>query len=139
MEKLPLRLEDYLETIYFLIKEKGFARVTDIANYRNVKKSTITEALKQLSLKGYINYKPYSTVTLTQKGKEYAKEVIKKHQILKDFYKKVLFEENKEDELCHLEHFLSNETLKKIEALTKFFEEKSLSKDFEEFIAKWLR
>ena len=139
MEKLPLRLEDYLETIYFLIKEKGFARVTDIANYRNVKKSTITEALKQLSLKGYINYKPYSTVTLTQKGEEYAKKIIKKHQVLKDFYKKVLFEENKEDEFCNLEHFLSEETLKRIEALTKFFEEKNLLKEFEEFVSKWLR
>lgn len=139
MEKLPLRLEDYLETIYFLVKEKGFARVTDIANLRNVKKSTITEALKQLALKGYINYKPYSTVTLTEKGKEYAKNIIRKHQILKDFYKKVLFEENKEEELCNLEHFLSKETLKKIEALTKFFEEKNLSKDFKEFISQWLK
>ena len=139
MEKLPLRLEDYLETIYFLIKEKGFARVTDISNYRNVKKSTITEALKQLSLKGYINYKPYSTVTLTQKGEEYAKKIIKKHQVLKDFYKKVLFEKNKEDEFCNLEHFLSEETLKRIEALTKFFEEKNLLKEFEEFVSKWLR
>ncbi|HIC87448.1 MAG TPA: hypothetical protein EYP03_04410, partial [Aquificae bacterium] len=50
-----------------------------------------------------------------------------------------LFEENKEEELCNLEHFLSKETLKKIEALTKFFEEKNLSKDFKEFISQWLK
>ncbi len=139
MEKLPLRLEDYLETIYILLKEKGNARVTDIAKIRNVKKSTITEALKQLSIKGFINYKPYSSITLTEKGKNYAENIIKKHKILEEFYKKVLQEENREDELCNLEHFLSNETLKRIEALTKFFEEKNLNKEFGEFLKKWLK
>ena len=77
MEKLAPRLEDYLETIYLLEKKNGVARVKEIAKERNVKMPTVTEVLKRLSEKGYINYEKYGFATTTEKGKEYAEKIYK--------------------------------------------------------------
>ena len=42
-------LEDYLETIYLLVQEHGFARVKDIARARDVKAATVSVALRKLA------------------------------------------------------------------------------------------
>jgi DtxR family Mn-dependent transcriptional regulator len=137
MEKLAPRLEDYLETIYLLEKENGVARVKEIAEKRNVKMPTVTEVLRRLSEKGYINYEPYGYVTTTEKGKAYAEKIYNKHEAIINFMKKVLLlpEEKAEEEGCLMEHHLSPETVERLKQLTDFFTEKNLDGEFK----KWLK
>lgn len=127
-EKLAPRLEDYLETIYLLEKKNKVARVKDIAAARSVKMPTVTEVLKRLTEKGYIVYEPYGYVMTTKKGKEYAKKLYSKHRVLITFLKEVLGLplEVAEKEGCLMEHHLSEESVRRIEELTKILKEKGI-------------
>ena len=106
MEGLSENLEDYLETILILQNENTVARVKDIAERLGVLSGTVTSALRSLSEKNLINYKPYSFITLTNKGKTIAKEILRRHNVVKDFLACVLLlDENKaEENACRMEH-----------------------------------
>jgi DtxR family transcriptional regulator, Mn-dependent transcriptional regulator len=99
-------LEDYLETILDLEKSQKVARVKDIADRLAVQRGSVTGALKNLAEKGLINYAPYSFITLTPKGKTIAREVDRRHKVIKAFLQDVLLlEEQKADEnACRMEH-----------------------------------
>ncbi len=84
--KLSASLEDYLEAIFWIAESKGAARAKDIAERLCVKASSVTGALQALKEKKYVNYAPYDVITLTSKGMEVAKKVVRRHQILSDFF-----------------------------------------------------
>ncbi|MFO8077700.1 MAG: hypothetical protein R6U21_03555 [Thermoplasmatota archaeon] len=77
------RTEDYLEALAFVIDEKGFAKVKDIAEYLSVSPSSVTEMFQKLKQKKYINYEKYRGVTLTKKGNKIAVKTKKsmKHSV----------------------------------------------------------
>ncbi len=106
MEKLSHSQEDYLEEIYKQVLKNGYAKVTDISKALNVKKASVTGALNALLQKKLIHYEPYSKVTLTEEGEISAKQILKKHEILSDFFKNVLNLSTKEasENACRMEH-----------------------------------
>ena len=106
MMGLSESLEDYLEAILELQREHNVARVKDIAGKLGVISGTVTTALRSLADRGLINYKPYSFITLTPKGEKIAKEVLRRHTVIKDFLQSVLLlEERKaEENACRMEH-----------------------------------
>ena len=106
MQGLSENLEDYLETILLLQEENTVARVKDIAERMGVLSGTVTSALRTLSEKKFIHYKPYSFITLTTKGKNIAKEVLRRHNVVKDFLQCVLLldESKAEENACRMEH-----------------------------------
>ena len=53
-------------------------------------KSSVIGALRSLSEKGLVNYAPYDLITLTAEGEQVAKEVVRRHETLKDFFMKIL-------------------------------------------------
>ena len=59
------RTEDYLEVIYELIKQKGYATTVDISNYLNVSSPSVTKMIKRLDESGYLNYEKYRGIRLT--------------------------------------------------------------------------
>ncbi|MDH3955606.1 MAG: metal-dependent transcriptional regulator, partial [Desulfobacteraceae bacterium] len=83
-------LEDYLEIILDLEKSNKVARAKDIAEKMGVLRGSVTGALKNLAQKGLINYEPYSFITLTQKGSAIAKEITRRHNVIKAFLQNVL-------------------------------------------------
>jgi DtxR family Mn-dependent transcriptional regulator len=121
MLKLTSSEEDYLEAIYVIQQEKKVVRIKDIAKHLGVKLPSVTESIKKLSKKGFTVYKKYSYIQLTKKGKKYAKEVYKKHQILFLFLTKVLKvkKETAMRDACLMEHSLSQETLEKLVKFVK--------------------
>lgn len=106
MKGLSENLENYLETILVLQNENTVARVKDIAERLNVLSGTVTSALKTLSDKKLINYKPYSFITLTKEGKKIAEEILRRHNVIKDFLQCVLLidEKKAEENACRMEH-----------------------------------
>ena len=113
-------VEDYLEVIYRLIDEKGYARIFDISASLNVKPPSVTEMVQKLAKEGYVKYTRYQTITLTNKGREVAKNVYRRHKTLTEFLKILGVEEEiAEKDACEIEHSLHPET---VERLTKFVE-----------------
>jgi DtxR family Mn-dependent transcriptional regulator len=74
--------------------------------------ASVTEALQNLSEKGFVKYEPYRGATLTEKGLETARRVKRRHRLLEVFLTDVLKikRENVHDEACKMEHTLSEET-----------------------------
>ena len=116
MEGLSENLEDYLETILVLQNENTVARVKDIAEKLSVLSGTVTSALRSLSEKKLINYKPYSFITLTKKGEIIAKEVLRRHHVVKDFLQCVLLldEDKAEENACRMEHSMDKVAINRL-------------------------
>ena len=114
-------MEDYLEAIFDLDKEKKVVRVKDIAKRMDVKMPTVSSMLKSLNNKGLVNYEKYEYVELTKNGADVGKEMRRRHQILFKFLTEILKIEFKiaDEEACKMEHTLSLATL---DSLTDFME-----------------
>ena len=91
MIKLTNSQEEYLKTIYILEKSNQKIRVTDIAKKLKITKPSVSKAINVLKDLKLINYKTYGEISLTKEGEENAKEIIKKHDILKMFYGKFIY------------------------------------------------
>jgi DtxR family Mn-dependent transcriptional regulator len=114
-------MEDYLEAIYNLSKEKRAVRVRDIAKKLDVKMPTVTNMLKTLSERGLIDYEKYEYLELTVKGSDVGQEIDQRHQIFRNFLTNILkIDYNQADEdACKMEHAVSPATL---EAFVDFME-----------------
>jgi DtxR family transcriptional regulator, Mn-dependent transcriptional regulator len=120
-EGLSASLEDYLEVIFHLEQSNRVARAKDIADQMNVQRASVTGALKALAGRGLINYSPYSFITLTPSGREVAREVIRRHRALKEFFMNTLQlgAEDAEANACRIEHAIDPTA---IERLVRFLE-----------------
>ena len=108
-------VEDYLEGILILSEEKGYAQVTEIAQYLDVSKASVTEMVSKLKNNGFVNYEKYGTITLTEDGTVLAKNVKERHDILKSFLLLIgVNEEQADNDCCVMEHNLSKETVEKL-------------------------
>jgi len=114
--KLSSSLEDYLEIIYNNKDNEKKIRAVDIANTLNISRASVTEALKKLSNKGYINYGRYDTISLTQQGVETARNITSKHTILQRFFEENLGLTTKEasENACKIEHVITDNAFLKI-------------------------
>ena len=121
--KLTPSLEDYLKTIYILSMSKKEVRVSDIASFMNVRLPSVSEAIKRLKDKGLVSYTRYSSVSLTSKGYEIAKNLLRRHQLLVFFLHNILGlpAELANREACLIEHFISDETLNKLSVFIEVF------------------
>jgi Mn-dependent DtxR family transcriptional regulator len=110
------RMEDYLEVIYELITQKGYATTVDLSDYLNVSSPSVTKMLQRLNESGHLNYERYRGISLTESGVAVAKNMHDRHGVLADFLKMIGVDEdiaNRDAE--GIEHHLHPETLKKLE------------------------
>ena len=91
-------------------------RSVDIANALNVTKASTFNALKNLAEQDCIEKEYYGAVTLTDKGRNLAKSVEKKHKAVTKLLTDVLKVSLKAAEIdaCKIEHNLSEETTQKL-------------------------
>lgn len=124
--RLTPSLEDYLKSIYILLLSKREVRVSDIASYMGVRLPSVSEALKRLKDRGLVVYDKYSSIYLTSKGLEVARNIVKKHQLILYFLQNILGlpPDIASKEACIIEHFISDETIRRlgvlIESLIKY-------------------
>jgi DtxR family manganese transport transcriptional regulator len=109
---------DYVEMIQDLLDEFGEARATDVAIRMGVSHVTVSKGLQRLVRDGFVTYRPYRSIFLTDKGRELAVVARERHQVVLQFLRKlgvsdVIAEQDAEG----MEHHLSPETL---QALRKF-------------------
>lgn len=118
---LTATMEDYLEAIYHLVNEHGSARSRMIVERLGVHKSTVTTALQHLASLGFIEYAPYQEVTLTTKGIQEARGVVRRHEIFFRLLRDLLEVESKEAEelACVMEHSLPPHIVDQFAALVE--------------------
>lgn len=109
-------LEDYLESIFFLGRQHGEVRITDVARELNISKPSVNRAINTLKEQGLVEHEHYGDLKLTEAGRKIAQSVANRHYALKEFLINILGvnEETAEREACLMEHNLSNETIDKL-------------------------
>ena len=117
-------MEDYLETIYEVIREKQAVRSKEIAARLDVRAASVTAALRHLSARGLVCYKPYGVITLTPEGEALAQDVSSRHRLLHDFLFGVLGlpESAANPAACRLEHALTPELRERLAAFIHFLD-----------------
>ena len=122
LKTLSSGLEDYIEIIYIAQLSEEKLRASELAKKLNISRASVSEALSKLIERGLVEYKSYGLISLTQLGEELAKNVYKKHSIIKVFFKDVLGIESVEAEenACRIEHIISNNILNSMADFTKF-------------------
>lgn len=107
--------EDYLECILRLSKTKPVVRSIDIAVDMNYSKPSISVAMKNLRLNGYINVDKSGFITLTDMGKEVAEKIYERHLLLTDWLVFLgVSPEVAAEDACKIEHDLSPESYEAI-------------------------
>lgn len=113
MLKKPLseNIEEYLEILYKLSPKGETVSTSQISEKLKIAPASVTQMLKKLSSKGYVQYSPYKGAVLTKDGLKIAKKITRKHRLLERFLCDVL--KIKKDKVhkqaCEMEHSLSDD------------------------------
>ena len=115
--------ENYLKVIYHLsnLSPKG-VNTNAIAAMLDTKASSVTDMLKKLSEKDWINYQKYQGVSLTDKGKFNAKIIVRKHRLWEVFLvEKLGFAWDEVHEVAEeLEHIQSEKLINQLDQFLNF-------------------
>jgi Mn-dependent DtxR family transcriptional regulator len=123
-------MEDYIERIYLLIEDKGYARVSDIAEALEVHPSSVTKMIQKLDKDNYLVYEKYRGFGLTTKGKKLGKRLVYRHELLEEFLKAIgVSPENIYNDVEGIEHHLSWNAIDRIGDLVQYFEENPLASE----------
>ncbi|MGM0751182.1 MAG: transcriptional regulator MntR [Bacillota bacterium] len=117
-------MEDYIEQIYMLIENKGYARVSDIAEALSVHPSSVTKMVQKLDKDDYLIYEKYRGLVLTPKGNKVGKRLVYRHELLEQFLRVIgVKEEHIYEDVEGIEHHLSWDSIDRIGDLVQFFDE----------------
>ncbi len=118
-EQTP-RKEDYVEMIYELIREKGYAKPVDIASHLHVTAPTVTGMLDRLREEQLVVHEKYGGIVLTEKGRSMAQTLGRRHALLVSFLRLIgVVEATAQKDTEGLEHYVAPATL---ELLARFVE-----------------
>ncbi len=117
-------MEDYIEQIFILIEQKGYARVVDIAEALSVHPSSVTKMVQKLDKDQFLVYEKYRGLVLTPKGYKTGKRLVYRHELLEQLLQVIgVKEENIYNDVEGIEHHLSWDAIDRIGDLVQFFEE----------------
>jgi len=103
-------IEEYLEIMYRKKQKAEKITTTGIAKELSVSPASASEMLKKLEKMGFVRVIPYKGATLTKKGEEIGKSILRKHHLLEDFLVRFgLTRKVAHRDACVLEHALSKE------------------------------
>jgi len=125
-KKVTTSKEDYLKAIWSLsersIEGKSEAGTNDLSALLGVSPPAVSKMLKQMERQSLVAHMPYYGVRLTEKGREVALRIVRRHRLLELFLWKILkYDEHPvHDEAERLEHHISEEFEQKIDALLGF-------------------
>lgn len=77
--------ENYLKVIYHLAQKTTNVQTNAIAEQIQTKPASVTDMLKKLAEKELVDYVKYQGVTLTEKGKQAAISIVRKHRLWEVF------------------------------------------------------
>lgn len=111
--------ENVLKTVHRLFLETGHAYTNEIADSLNMPRATLYGVIKRLAEAGDVyplarrsGYQERQSVQLTPQGEQRAKKVLERHETIKSWLTRLgVPEEEADDEACHMEHGLTDNTM----------------------------
>ena len=113
--KIQESAENYLETILLLQQRKGSVRSIDIANELEFSKPSVSVAMKNLRLNGYIEMDAAGLIRLLPPGQAIAEAVLEKQRLMTAFLIGLgVSPDVAAEDACRIEHVLSDESFEAI-------------------------
>ncbi len=110
--------EDQIKAIYSLSETTNGAPISTnaLAEHLQIKAASVSDMLKKLAQKGWVNYIKYNGSTLTEEGEKLALSIIRKHRLWETFLVKNLhFKWDEVHEIAEqLEHIKSEQLIDKL-------------------------
>lgn len=117
--KIHESAENYLETILVIGKRKPQVRSIDIANELAFSKPSVSVAMKNLRLNGYIQVDREGYITLTDSGLAIAEKIYERHELLSAWLIHLGVDpEIAAEDACRIEHVISSESFEAIKKHT---------------------
>lgn len=110
--------ENYLKAVFHLSGDQDVPVATGLlADYLNVSAASVTDKMKRLQQKGWVNYQKSRGTVLSSDGKKIALSVIRKHRLWEQFLVQVLdFKWDEVHDIAEqLEHIQSDELIGRID------------------------
>lgn len=131
-------MEDYLEMIYRNIQKDRYMRINTLSELLNVKPSSATKMVQNLAQLGFVDYKKYGIIFLTEQGSYIGKFLLERHNIIEKFLTLIGINEDSLVETELIEHNISVNTTNTLNILNNFFQQNpEIIKKFESFKAEF--
>jgi Mn-dependent DtxR family transcriptional regulator len=116
-------MEDHRERLQELVALKGYARVADIAQVLGRSRPAVSNMVRRLAGRGFVNYERYRGLTLTREGRAVAQHIKARDRTLTALLELLgLGPEIVEQEVEAIEHHIMPETLKVLSRLVGFWQ-----------------
>ena len=130
--KLSKSMEDYLEAVYVIAKNKKVVRVKDVGAFLKVRNPSVIKAMRGLEENGLVRHEHYGYIELTSGGTEYARNIYDRHVLIMNFFTRILKVPMTiaEEDACIIEHYLHKVTMSRLRHFMKYIvEETDFSSD----------
>ncbi len=117
-----ISVENYLKNIYELGISDGKVTTSLLAKRLKIAPASVTGMIKKLSKKGFLHHIPYRGVEVTEKGKQSALKIIRKHRLWEMFLLEVLHFpwDTIHEEAEEFEHIMSDKIEERIDEVLGF-------------------
>lgn len=82
--------ENYIKALFYLHQKSEDISLSELGEELNVSKPTANEMIKKLQQEGIVISKKYKPIKITEKGKQSAAEIIRKHRLSEMFLLQVM-------------------------------------------------
>ncbi|MEJ6950532.1 transcriptional regulator MntR [Natronospora cellulosivora (SeqCode)] len=114
-------MEDYLEMIYRINKDKGYIKAVDLAEALNLQAPSITKMIQKLDEAGFVSYEKYRNISLTERGEKYGEFLVWRDKTLKDFLELLSDQKNADEQVEGIEHYITPKTMDLISSIITYF------------------
>lgn len=104
-------MEDYVEMLYRLSLKQKEIRLNDLATALNVKPPSATRMVQKLAKEGFLEYRRYGHLCLTQHGREVGAYLLERHNTISEFLRLIGVREGRQQDTERMEHYLSDEAI----------------------------
>ena len=121
--------EDYLETILMLSLRKPVIRSIDVVNELGYSKPSVSVAMKNLRLNGYISVDRDGYITLLEPGRKIAETMYERHTTMSELLVSMgVDEKTAVEDACRMEHVISPESFEAFKKIAEMVKEKKPGK-----------
>ena len=104
--------EDYVEAVFDVLESKNECRVQDLAKHFDVSHVTVSRTVSRLVSLDLLRTAPYQPITLTKAGRQLAKKMKKRHELIVQFLLALgVDQKTAEIDSEGIEHHVSEKTL----------------------------
>lgn len=88
--RTTLTEENYLKALFHLVDNEGKVTINELSKFLNVKMPSVNNMMKKFADKNWVIYETYKPLIVTEKGKQEAALVVRKHRLTEMFLVKTM-------------------------------------------------